>query len=242
MKKEFPYIDFTTSNSKWNKTKFPYRVKSISASKWYQEKGHEVIEVTDMQEGKRFNMATIRLKKPEGTIYTNKITFSAPVAEGLCLRRYNGEVQICILLQTRTPYSVEVGAKKYARAFQEMVGGLANEGETLEETAVREIKEETGYVVKELHKLVSPLIHKHISYTDETSLLFYAIVEEFKGQNLDENEAIQTNWYSLSRVEQKFEDYLDGRSEDFFGFDMSEMLILALQRFFVKYHRGEIEI
>lgn len=241
MKSRFPYIDFTRGG----KQKLPYQVKeSTPAGRWYQENGHEVIAITDRQEGKRFDTATIKLKKPKGQSYTNKITLSAPVSEGLCLRRHDGEIQVCILLQTRTPYSVEVGGKTYARAFQEMVGGLVEKEETLEEAAVREIREETGYEVKkqDLHKLVVPFIHKHTSYSDETSLLFYAIVGDFVGQRLDENEAIQTKWYVLDSVEQEFEDYLDGRKRNFFGFDMSEMLMLALQRFFVKYHRGEIEI
>ena len=242
LEKQFPYID-TSNDTKWNKTKYPCRIDAADpASKYYKENGHEVISVTDMQEGPRFNKAKITLKKPNGVEYVNSVTLSPPVAEGLGIRKKDGDIQICLLLQTRTPYNLEVDGKTYARIFQEMIGGLADKGETLEEVAIREIEEETGHKVKALHKLIKPFMHKHTSYTDETSLLFYAVLGEFIGQKLDENEDIKANWYSISKVEEEFEDYLEGRKPKFFGFDMSEMLILALQRFFVKYCRGEIEI
>lgn len=81
-----------------------------------------------------------------------------------------------------------------------------------------------------------------MSYTDETSFIFYAILGKFLGQKLDEEENIQPVWYDLETVRTEFENYLETKDGTFFGFDMSEMLILALQRFFVKYDRGDIKI
>ena len=47
-------------------------------------------------------------------------------------------------------------------------------------------------------------------------------------------------WYPVSVLEKEFEDYLEGRKEHFFGYDMPEMTILGLQRFFIKLKREEI--
>lgn len=239
----FPYVD-TTIEVKNSKTKFPYRIDSsdVATTQKYLEEGHEVISIEETLAGKRFNVQKLVLRKPNGKTYQNMVTLSEPVAEGLCLRKVGDIVQICILTQTRSPFLVTVEGKKYARFFQEMVGGLAKPGEPLEETAIREILEETGHEVKELHPLIQKTVSKHLSYTDETSFIFYAILGKFLGQKLDEEENIQPVWYDLETVRTEFENYLETKDGTFFGFDMSEMLILALQRFFVKYDRGDIKI
>ena len=241
--KAFPYVDSNASSHKWNKNKYAYRPTDEGVIAQYQQAGHEVVGLSDMQEGFRFNMATITLKKPDsGKEYTNKITLSKPSAEVMCVREVAGKWQICFGLQPRTPYQVEIEGKKYARFFFEQPAGLAENGESLEDAAIREAEEETGYKVVKLQRLMSPVICRHVSYTDEASVVFLAILGDFKEQHLDENEDIKAKWFMAEDVENELEDYLEGRKPRFFGFDAPEMTILALQRFFVKFHRGEISI
>lgn len=239
----FPYVDSTASSTKWCKSKFPCRITDQGNISKYQQDGHEVLCLSDMLEGFRFNMATITLKRPDtGKAYTNKITLSKPSAEVMCVRKVVEKWQICLVLQPRTPYQVEVAGKKFARFFFEQPAGLVENGESFEDTALREAEEETGYKVVHLQRLVAPVICRHVSYADESSVVFFAVLGSFDEQHLDENEDIKVNWFNAEDVENELEDYLEGRKPNFFGFDVPDMTILALQRFFVKLHRGEISM
>ena len=239
----FPYVDPTASTSNWNKSKYPYRITDESIITQYQQNGHEVIGLSDIQEGFRFNMATITLKRPDtDKEYTNKITQSKPSAEVMCVRKVAEKWQICLVLQPRTPYLVDINDKKYARFFLEQPAGLVENGESFEEAAAREAEEESGYKVVSIQRLMAPVICRHVSYADESSVVFLAILEGFDEQHLDEDEDIKVNWFMAEDVENELEDYLEGRKPNFFGFDVPDMTILALERFFIKLHRGEISI
>ena len=236
----FPFVNVNASETKWNKTKHPYRVTDKEIASKYEQDGHEVLGMSDMQEGYRFNMATIHLVKPQSDKeYTNKITLSKPSAEVMCVRKVDGELQVCLILQPRTPYQVEVNGKTYARFFLEQPAGLLENGESFEEAAIREVEEETGYKVKEVQRLIKSMICRHVSYADETSVVFLANLGDFEAQHLDENEDIKVSWYPVNTVEKEFEDYLEGEKDNFFGYDIPEMTLLAMQRFFVKLHRGD---
>lgn len=220
-----------------------YHVKNREAIKKYKIDGHEILKFRYIKKGYRFDIATISLRKGETTDrkeYKHMITLSKPSVEVLCVREEDKQLQICMIIQPRTPYQAEADGKKYARFFWEQPGGLVEEGQTFEEAALREVREETGYVVKSLQRLISPKIYRHVSYTDEATVLFLAELGKFKGQKLDENEDIKLNWYPVDEVEREFEDYMEGIKKKFFNFDLTEMAIIGLQRFFVKYHRGEL--
>ena len=60
----FPFVDVNASETKWNKTKHPYRVTDKEIASKYEQDGHEVLRLSDMQEGYRFNMGSILLVWP----------------------------------------------------------------------------------------------------------------------------------------------------------------------------------
>lgn len=214
----------------------------------YAEHGHQVIGEAGIQLGYRFDVNRITLQTPDGRTYTNLITHSAPSAEAICLRRRegSGEWEMVFVLQSRTPYKAEKtsgdGKKEiYAKFFLEQPAGLLQKGESYEDAAIREIEEETGYELVAMLPLMKPIICRHVSYSDETSRVFVAFLGAKKEQHLDPNENIYVQSYSLKEVETALEEYLEGTKPTFFNFDVPEMTILSLLRFFQKWNRGDFE-
>lgn len=214
----------------------------------YAEHGHQVIEEKDIHPGYRFDVKRITLQKPDGSTYTNLVTHSAPSAEAICLRRRegSGEWEMVFVLQSRTPYKAEKnrgnGEKEiYAKFFLEQPAGLLQEGENYENAAIREIEEETGYEWVAMLPLMKPIICRHVSYSDETSRVFVAFLGSKKEQHLDPNENIYVQSYFLEEVETALEEYLEGKKATFLNFDVPEMTILSLLRFFQKWNRGDFE-
>lgn len=241
--KMFPYVDYGRSDSKLEKRQCPHRTEGISRH-FYRERGHKLTDVSDRQEMYRFDVQKHTLVRKDGeeeVEYTNMVTLSKPSAEVVCTRvDRDGRLKICLILQPRTPYITEVNGQKYARFFLEQPAGLAEKGETLEDTAKREVEEEIGYEVKWIEPLIEPFVCRHVSYTNETSKVFVVGVGKQTKQHLDENEDCRPQWFYAETAEEEFEDYLDGKISSFCGLDLPDMTILALQRFFTKLHRGDI--
>ncbi len=90
--------------------------------------------------------------------------------EGVCILPIKDE-KIVTLMQYRYPI----------RGWQrELPGGLIDPGETPEEAAVRELREETGYIVNKIESLDA--IHPSFGATNETIYLFAAFCRE-KGED-----------------------------------------------------------
>lgn len=245
-KRCFPYVkEWQTSNL--GKAKYPYQVHEDIGER-YKLYGHSFLASKENQKGYRFNVEKRYFwNGQKQKQYANSVTLSAPSAEVICLRHYGKEVKMALILQSRTPYIAEVWDEEekeylqYARFFFEQPAGLVEKGETFEEAAIREAQEETGFEVQALRHLMKPVICRHVSYSDECSQVFVAKLGNEIGQNLDQNENINVFWFNLKVVETELEMYLEGEKEDFFGYDIPEMTILGLQRFFIKWNRGDFK-
>ena len=77
----------------------------------------------------------------------------------------------------------------HGRDFIEIPAGKLEPGEPHEETAKRELLEETGYVAQEWKRLA--VIHTAIAYTDEAIELFVAKKLEKKARSLDAGEFLE---------------------------------------------------
>lgn len=115
------------------------------------------------------------------------------------LVRVNGNVQIydyvdvregvCILAVHEGRFLVQKQYRYPVRSWQwELPGGFVDEGETPEEAAVRELKEETGYGVREIHSLGA--FYPSFGSTTERIYLFLAECGEAGKPDKEPGEAI----------------------------------------------------
>jgi 8-oxo-dGTP pyrophosphatase MutT (NUDIX family) len=80
----------------------------------------------------------------------------------------------------------------------EFPAGLVDSGESIQEGAIRELKEETGYDKVDIH-YISPLTPKSAGLTNESSALLYCTIDDEKligKTHLDETEDISHIWMS----------------------------------------------
>lgn len=245
-KKEFPYVkeDVQYIPMYW-KRKYPYREIDDGTYKMF---GHRLLEISTEKEGYRFNLEKRAFEKSnKAEAYFNSVTTSKPSAEIICLKKYGRTVQMALILQPRTPYIADIWDEEkgeyvqYARFFFEQPAGLLEIGETFEQGAKRETEEETGFEVQDIQLLIKPVICRHVSYSDESSQVFVAKLGREIGQKLDRNESIKPYWFPLEKVEEELENYLEGINNKFFGYDIPDMTILSLQRFFTKWNRGDFK-
>lgn len=240
----FPHVNYGASDSKMEKRHQPY-FPPESSWDYYRRYGQVVINQTILQELRRFNVAehTV-LGEKDGTPheYTFNLILSQPAVQVLCLRKNQntGKLETCMVLEPRGARFATVDGKQYARFFWGLPAGLVEKGETMEEAGKREVQEEIGYKVESMQTLVKQCVHLHVSCSTETLKTFIAKVGNKTKQHLDENEYIKYHWYPVEEVEKELEDYLEGE-KTFFGFDLAEITILLLQRFFTKLNRGDFE-
>ncbi len=241
----FPYLNYDANNSEMDKQHQPYFPPESS---WdcYRKHGQLVISQKILQELRRFNVAEYAvLGEKDGNPhkYTFNLTISQPAVQVLCLRKSQktGDIEICMVLEPRGARFATVDGKQYARFFWGLPAGLVEKGETMEEAGRREVQEEIGYEVQNMKPLVQPFVNLHVSCSTETVKTFIAKVGKKTEQHLDENEDIKCHWYPVKIVEDRLEDYLEGKVSTFLGFDPNEITILLLQRFFTKMNRGDFK-
>lgn len=98
-------------------------------------------------------------------------------------------------------YLVEQFRYGVAKKMLEFPAGLTDPGEMPEDTAIRELREEIGYLASNL----VPLGHTYASpaYLNEKIHLFYASDLKFVGQDLDENEELTVIKKDLNWIKDK---------------------------------------
>ena len=96
--------------------------------------------------------------------------------------------------------------------------GLIDPGQSIEETAKRELKEETGLDVVRFIRPVTPMVYNSAGMTNEA--VSYAFVEatgELSQKNLESSEDIEAFLYSRASVQQLLADALDPKNNILIG-------------------------
>lgn len=95
------------------------------------------------------------------------------------------------------------------RMTLEIPAGGRNEGETLEESAIRECEEETGFHPNHVEHVID--IFTTFAFSNEKIGIYCGTDLEYVNQNLDDDECINVKAYPLDELVQMI---LDGKIED----------------------------
>lgn len=116
------------------------------------------------------------------------------VREGVHVLPIVGD-KVCVLRQYRYPIN---------QWTYEFPGGAIEDGMLPEETALRELREESGYEAKELIPL--GFVYPSYGYTDEKVHLFAVICSNKINNSLEPLEVIESELYTFDEVDQMVDD------------------------------------
>lgn len=222
-----------------SKAKKPEKVNADKAVvDYYKNHANLFIEEGKTTIGYRYDQVEGRtFWKPEGKVTQNNVTLSPTSSEVLTLMKERGEWFLVMGKQCRSPYLVEVDGKVYSKVFIEQAAGLVENNQNFVTAAIAEAEQELGTKLSYLGILVEK-VYRHVSYTDEVSKVYLAIAESIGEQSLDTEENIETIKIPLNKARYEFENYLDGKTNNFFGFDIPDLTIISLERLFWKIEKG----
>lgn len=105
-----------------------------------------------------------------------------------------------IALKDKNNKFILVKQYRYAQSQDtlEFVAGKIDPNENPLETIKREVIEETGYSAKNIKPL--GMMFPSPGFLEERIFMYYGEIDEFKGQDLDENEDLSISRYSLSEL------------------------------------------
>lgn len=144
-----------------------------------------------LYKGKILDLYVDDVKCPNGNLTKREIINHCP-GVGILVVNEKG-----ILLERQFRYA-------YGEEILEIPAGKVEQNENIVQAAIRELKEETGCECNEMTFLGS--IYPSTGYTNEIIHLFLAKSNVFTNQNLDEDEFIEWNFYSLEDVLTMIED------------------------------------
>jgi len=140
------------------------------------------IEYLDRNSNQKFWFIASRNSEPKC------VTKRFSVPDGVIIVPFHLEKNKLVVIRE---YRVAVGDYKYG-----FPAGLVDEGETAQEAAKRELKEETGLILKQILK-ISPPVFSSTGMTDETISMIYVECEgEFSSRGNSSAEDIQAFFVS----------------------------------------------
>ena len=97
---------------------------------------------------------------------------------------------------------VVINYKQHDNGYYDIPGGKIEEGETSEETSIREFKEETGITIKKQHYIG----HNTIEYPDRIFEFDIYLVDDYSGEPLEfeENDSMWINIDDLFKEDRLF--------------------------------------
>lgn len=226
-----------------SKAKKPEVVMNPATAEHYKKYGNTFVAEGHTEIGYRYDHIQGRkMRKPNGKEFTNNVTLSQHSTQILTLMKENDNWSLVLGKQSRSPYLVEVDGVIFSKIFFEQAGGLVEANQDFQSTALAEVQQELGAKVVYLGNLIVPKVCQHVSYTDETSHLYLAVAQKLDEQQLDEEESINVDVIPLEKAKQEFKDYINGKKENFFGFEIPDMTMLSMSLFFWKLDTGEIDL
>jgi len=156
----------------------------------------KLIKRTSIYDGK-----ILKVSKDEVSIDDTNVSYREVV-------HHNGGA--CIGLKHHDKF-IMVKQYRYAlgKYMLEFPAGKIELGEDPDQTILREAIEETGFSSKDVIKLGQ--IIPTCGYSNEIIHLYYGLVDEYKGQDLDVDERINTQEFTMKQIEQMI---LDGTIDD----------------------------
>ncbi len=224
-----------------SKEKKPERVYNPYVAEIVKGQSNRIISTKEESRGFRFDCWEVVFQLPNGKETTHHVTLSQASAEILTLYRQDGKWCFIFGRQARSPYMMEIDGKLYSKLFFEQAAGLLEEGQDFVQAAIAETSQEFGVTLSYLGVLISKVC-RHVSYSDETSVVFLAVADSIGKQRLDKYENIEVVIIPVDETREEFEAYLDGDKDSFFGFDIPEMTQLSLSKFFWKLDTGKLDL
>lgn len=141
------------------------------------EKREKTLESKEVYRGKILDVYCDKVELPSGRVSHREVIRHCHAAAILA---FNDKGEVLLEDQYRYPYD---------DIITEIPAGKGDEGESGEETARRELEEETGYFAHHLEEL--GLFYPSVGYTDEAIHLFLATDLEKTHQHLDPGEELE---------------------------------------------------
>lgn len=138
-----------------------------------------------LYKGKIINLKRDGVILPDGKNAVREYVEHSGGASVLCLK----DGKVLMVKQFRYPYREEIW---------EIPAGKRNEGETFEQTALRELEEEGGVRARKIKKIFE--IYPTPAYTNEIIRIFYAWDLVETKVHLDEDEFLRSEWMSKDRL------------------------------------------
>ena len=150
----------------------------------------KTIEKNYLYKGKIINLRKDNALLPNGNTAIREVVEHLGGSCILCI--VDGKV--LLVKQFRYPYGEEIW---------EIPAGKLNEGETPEQTAIRELEEECGLKAESVTKLFD--VYPTTAYSNEIIRIYRAENVKKTNQHLDDDEFLRAQWFDLQTVKKMIE-------------------------------------
>jgi ADP-ribose pyrophosphatase len=144
------------------------------------------VDSTRVYEGRILNVRVDRVRMPSGRIASREVVEHKPAVVVLA---ENDSSEVLLIRQHRYPSG---------QALIELPAGIAEPGERFVDSAVRELREETGWKPDKIEKVAE--FYTSPGFSDELLTLFYATDLTQDGLPQDEDELITASFASREEV------------------------------------------
>ncbi|MBU0687430.1 MAG: NUDIX hydrolase [Candidatus Margulisbacteria bacterium] len=146
----------------------------------------ETLKSTKLHNGRIISLREDEVKLPNGKVAKREIV-EHPGA--VIIAAVTDKKEIVLIRQYRKPVEAVI---------YEIPAGLVDEGESLKDAALRELKEETGYVAGKINQVLSAYTSPGYS----TEVIHYFIAKDLKltGQALDADEVVKVEIVTFDRA------------------------------------------